>query len=98
MQQSGEVREAMLRFYDWLSASDVASFDQLVSQDPATLIIGTAPGVWVTERDQRRFGFQTEGVRIQAARGRGLEAGAHARLCWRARRRGGRAAEALSAS
>jgi hypothetical protein len=43
MQQSTEVREAMLRFYDRLSASDVGSFDELVSQEPATLIIGTAP-------------------------------------------------------
>jgi hypothetical protein len=44
MQQSAEVRDAMLRFYDRLSASDVASFDQLVSQEPATLVSGTAPG------------------------------------------------------
>jgi hypothetical protein len=75
MQPSGEVREAMLRFYDRLSASDVASFDQLVSQDPATLIIGTAPGEWVTERDRLRFGFETEGVRIQAAQPVGYEEG-----------------------
>ena len=47
MQQSAAVREAMLRFYDRLSASDVGSFDQLVSRDPATLVIGTAPGEWV---------------------------------------------------
>jgi hypothetical protein len=65
----------MLRFYDRLSASDVASFDQLVSQDPATLIIGTAPGEWVTERDRLRFGFETEGVRIQAAQPVGYEEG-----------------------
>jgi hypothetical protein len=75
MQQSGEVREAMLRFYDRLSASDVTSFDQLVSQDPATLIIGTAPGEWVTERDRMRFGFETEGVRIHAAEPVGYEEG-----------------------
>jgi hypothetical protein len=46
MQRSAEVRAAMLRFYDRLSASDVASFDQVVSKDPATLVIGTAPGEW----------------------------------------------------
>jgi hypothetical protein len=50
VQQSAEAREAMLQFYDRLSASDVASFDQLVSWDPATLAIGTAPGEWVIER------------------------------------------------
>jgi hypothetical protein len=43
MEQSGDVRDAMLRFCDRLSAGDVANFDELVSQD-ATLIIGTAPG------------------------------------------------------
>ena len=75
MQQSAEVREAMLLFYDRLSASDVASFDQLVSQDPATLIIGTAPGEWVTERDRMRFGFEIEGVRIQAGEPAGYEEG-----------------------
>jgi len=52
MRQSAEVREAMLSFYDRLSANDVGSFDQLVSQEPAALIIGTAPGEWVTERDE----------------------------------------------
>ena len=39
----------MLGFYDRLSTSDVGSFDELVSQEPATMIIGTAPGEWVTE-------------------------------------------------
>ncbi len=43
MRQSEEVRDAMLRFCERLSAGDVASFDELVSQE-ATLIIGTAPG------------------------------------------------------
>ena len=58
MQQSTEVRDAMLRFYDRLSASDIESFDELVSQEPATLIIGTAPGEWVTERDRMRYGYE----------------------------------------
>ena len=65
MRQSAEVRDAMLRFYDRVSASDVESFDELVSQE-ATLIIGTAPGEWVTERDRMRFGFEAEGVRLEA--------------------------------
>jgi hypothetical protein len=83
MQQSAEVRDAMLRFYDRLSASDVASFDQLVSQEPATLVIGTAPGEWVTERDRMRFGFETEGVPIQAGEPAGYEEGS---LGWGRRR------------
>jgi SnoaL-like domain len=65
----------MLRLYDRLSASDVASFDQLVSQEPATLIIGTAPGEWVTERERMRFGFEAEGARIQAGEPAGYEEG-----------------------
>jgi hypothetical protein len=75
VQQSEEVREAMLRFCDRLSAGDVASFDELVSQESATLIIGTAPGEWVTERDRMRFGFETEGVRLEAKDPVGYEEG-----------------------
>lgn len=62
MQRSDEARDAMLRFMDRLSASDVTSFESVVSDGPATLVIGTAPGEWVTERDRLRFGFETEGV------------------------------------
>jgi hypothetical protein len=55
----------MLRFYDRLSAGDVAVFDEIVSSHPATLVIGTAPGEWVRERDRLRFGFETEGFRLE---------------------------------
>lgn len=65
MQQSAEVRDAMLRFYDRLSASDAASFDQLVSQEPATLVSGTAPGEWVTEHDRMRLASRP---RVSASR------------------------------
>ena len=65
MQPSTEVRGTMLRFYERLSAKDVASFDGLVSSDPATLVIGTAPGEWVTERDRLRYGFEVEGLGIE---------------------------------
>ena len=66
MQTAAVVRHAMLRFYDRLSESDVGSFDELVSQEPATLIIGTAPGEWVTERKRMKFGFEAEGLRLEA--------------------------------
>jgi SnoaL-like domain len=75
MRQSDEVRAAMLRFYDRLSASDLESFDQLVSRHPAALVIGTAPGEWVTERERLRFGFETEGVRIEPGEPAGYEEG-----------------------
>ncbi len=55
----------MLRFYEVITASDVASFDEVVSSQ-ARLIIGTAPREWVTERDAMRFGVETEGVRLTA--------------------------------
>jgi hypothetical protein len=35
-----------------------------VSTDPATLVIGTSPGEWVTERERLRFGFEAEGLEI----------------------------------
>jgi len=62
MQESTAVRDMMLRFYDRLTAGDVASFEQLVSAQPATLVIGTSPGEWVTERPRLRYGFEAEGV------------------------------------
>ncbi len=75
MRQSEEVRDAMLRYCDRISTGDVASFDEVVSQEPATLIIGTAPGEWVTERTQLRYGFETEGFRIEAGDPAGYEEG-----------------------
>ena len=66
MQPSEAVKTAMLRFYDRLSASDVTAFDELVSDDPATLVIGTAIGEWVTERPRQRYGFEVEGVSMAA--------------------------------
>jgi hypothetical protein len=65
MRTATDVIDAMLRFYERLSAKDVASFDSLVSSDPATLVIGTAPGEWVTERARLRFGFEAEGLAIE---------------------------------
>jgi ketosteroid isomerase-like protein len=55
----------MLRFYERLSAKDVAAFEGLVSADPVTLVIGTAPGEWVTERARLRYGFEVEGVSLE---------------------------------
>jgi hypothetical protein len=75
MQPSEEVKNAWLRFCDRLSAGDVGSFDELVSHDPTALIIGTAPGEWVTERDRMRFGFEAEGLRLEAKDPVGYEEG-----------------------
>lgn len=64
MQQSEGVRQGMLDFYDRLSVGDVASFADVVSSDPATLVIGTAPGEFVRDRDRLKAGFEAEGTRI----------------------------------
>ena len=66
MEASTEVLDAVLDFYRGVSTKDVARFDELVSSDPATLVIGTAPGEWVTERPRLRFGFEAEGLAIEA--------------------------------
>lgn len=68
MRESADVRAAMLEFYDRLSAGDVDRFDDLVSSDPSAIIVGTAPGEWVAERDRMRYGFETEGVEIRPGR------------------------------
>jgi hypothetical protein len=47
----------------------------LVSREPAALIIGTAPGEWVTERERMRFGFETEGLRLETKDPVGYEEG-----------------------
>jgi SnoaL-like domain len=65
VEPSESVRATMLDFYARISASDVASFDRLISADPATLVIGTAPGEWIVERDRLRFGFEAEGLAIR---------------------------------
>jgi SnoaL-like domain len=63
MEESAAVREGIQEFFARLSAGDMAGFDDVVSSHPATLVIGTAPGEWVTERDRLKFGFEAEGYR-----------------------------------
>lgn len=66
MEESAAVRDAVLDFYRAISTSAADRFDELVSADSATLVIGTAPGEWVTERERLRFGFEAEGLTIEA--------------------------------
>ena len=51
-----------LTFYGAISISAAERFDELVSADPSTPVIGTAPGEWITERPRLRFGFEAEGL------------------------------------
>jgi len=68
MEASTAVREAILDFYRGVTNKEIARFDEIVSSDHATLVIGTAPGEWVTERPRLRFGFETEGLTLEPGR------------------------------
>lgn len=65
MEMSQAVRDAVLEFYRGISTNAVERFDELVSAERATLVIGTAAGEWVTERERLRFGFEAEGLTIE---------------------------------
>jgi hypothetical protein len=62
---SSAVTDGLLRFYDRVSANDVDSFDDVVIMDEPTLVIGTAPGEFVRERERLEFGFKTEGSGLE---------------------------------
>ncbi len=66
MDSSKHVRDALLAFYRGVSDGDVERFDELVSSDAATIVIGTAPGERVTDSAALRYGFEAEGLRIDA--------------------------------
>jgi ketosteroid isomerase-like protein len=65
MHASDELRDALRRFYALIGAGDGAGFDEIMSPDSAVLVIGTAPGEWVRERERLEAGFRSEGVRIE---------------------------------
>jgi hypothetical protein len=74
MRESAAVADAWLRFCEGVSNKRVDQFDDIVSAE-ARLIIGTAPGENVTDRDAMKFGFETEGVTLQSRATRGFEEG-----------------------
>ena len=65
MEESAAVRDAVLDFYKGVTSKAVERFDDLVSGEATTLVIGTAPGEWVTERSRLRFGFEVEGLTLE---------------------------------
>jgi hypothetical protein len=64
VQRSDGVRDGMLAFYEAVSSNDAGRFDELVEMGEATLVIGTAPGEFVRERERLLFGFEAEGYRL----------------------------------
>jgi ketosteroid isomerase-like protein len=51
MEQSAEVKEAILRFYEGLSSGDTAAIGRLFSRREGVLNIGTDPEEWWTGHD-----------------------------------------------
>jgi ketosteroid isomerase-like protein len=65
VERSTAVLAGLQRFYGAIEANDAAAFDEVVSMGEATLVIGTAPGEFVRERERLEAGFRTEGYRLQ---------------------------------
>jgi hypothetical protein len=74
MQESRAPAEAWLRFCEGVSNSRIDEFDDIVSGE-AKIIIGTAPGEIVTDREAMRFGFETEGITLESRAPRGYAEG-----------------------
>ena len=74
MQESAAVTDAWLRFCDGVSNGRLDQFDDIVSEE-AKLIIGTAPGENVSDRNAMKFGFETEGITLQSRSALGFEEG-----------------------
>lgn len=54
MEESLEVRDAVLAFYEGINANAVERFDYIVSASPTTLVIGTCRSVCKTRRSRPR--------------------------------------------
>jgi hypothetical protein len=61
-------------FCDGVTHGRVDRFDDVVSRR-AHLVLGTAPGEHVTDRQAMRYGFETEGVSLVSASPEGFEEG-----------------------
>jgi hypothetical protein len=57
--------DPVLHLYKRISTSDVGRFERMLSLNEASLVIGTAPGEWVTEPHRLRGGSEIEGVRLE---------------------------------
>lgn len=51
MQQSADVRDAILRFYERFSAGDAAGFAEVIAQVEGVSVIGSGPGEGHDDRD-----------------------------------------------
>jgi ketosteroid isomerase-like protein len=80
MQESGDVRQALLRFYEAFSAGDAAGFERVVSREPDGMVIGTGPSEWLDGREAWLAGYREQitavpGIRLEAGDLRAWEEG-----------------------
>jgi hypothetical protein len=80
MEQSADVRQGMLRFYDRFSAGDVAGFAQTITAWEGAFVVGTDPGEWQNGRETWIAGYQEQvtaipGIRMEAGDLRGYAEG-----------------------
>jgi hypothetical protein len=68
MVPSPDVTNTVLRFYQRMRAGDMTGFEELMSNDPSVLAIGSA-GEWIPKRENLHGVFRLKN--------QGLEAGAH---------------------
>jgi ketosteroid isomerase-like protein len=65
MTPSDDVRDTVLRFYQKMRTSDMTGFDELISNDPSLMVIGSA-NEWITKRDSLRGVFRLKNQGLEA--------------------------------
>jgi ketosteroid isomerase-like protein len=82
MQQSADVRDGLLRFYDRFSSGDAAGFAEAIAQAEGVSVIGTGPGEGHDDRDDwistygQMMRAEMAGTRLEAGDPRTYEEGA----------------------
>lgn len=72
MQESGEVRDAMVRYWANVGARDFEGCDAIVTSGDVAIVVGTAPGEGHDNRDAWVQGFRSQ---VEAMPGIGVEPG-----------------------
>ena len=73
MQESGDVRDAMLRYYEAAGNADFDAANSLVTRGDPALVVGTGPGEGHDDRDAWVAGFRSQ---VEALPGLRIEPGA----------------------
>jgi len=74
MKTSGDIKQALLRFYDRRSAADTSSFESIVSKE-VKIVLGTTEGEWFLDREKLRGDFGKAGLRVESDSVLGFEEG-----------------------